>query len=410
MIKNGVLPNRKDHRDYSYHRTFGSVILSRIPDEFDFDVHLTMPDQNADGLYQACTSYTHTDIYTDETKQLSSPLELYKKTMEVLGIKSTDSRYLKVPSDIRHALKAAQQLLGFPSYFDVLDNKPFDTFDTIRMVMSSESKPVTVGTPWLKEWESPQNGIITEVFIYDESAAWHCYKFSGVKKINGVLYLIAKSWQGKNYGDGGLVYFPRSVVNKAFGIGGTFAYTLATPPVNEGDIKPVTLPWWQDLLSRLAIFIKSLNPQPVDAPQAIVEQVPEPPLPVPVIVAQPEVLLWDNPLNVRHSIRLMCDAANLPYDQKNDLCACIQQESQFNIKAIGKVNRDGTQDFGLAQFNNGKNKLGEPYWIGPGADFANAEEVLNDPEKNVRVMIREFKAGHQNYWSSYKTGAYKQWL
>lgn len=123
-----------------------------------------------------------------------------------------------------------------------------------------------------------------------------------------------------------------------------------------------------------------------------------------------ETYLWDTPAHARHSVRVLCDEASMSVAQKNILCACVQQESQFNPKAIGKPNTNGTIDYGICQFNNGKNAEGVPLWIGPGADFASVDEVLNNPEKCVRVMIREFKAGHQNWWSSYKTGAYKKWL
>ena len=124
----------------------------------------------------------------------------------------------------------------------------------------------------------------------------------------------------------------------------------------------------------------------------------------------PDRLLWDTPTNIRHSVRVMCDSAGLSLKDKNIITACIQQESNFMPRAIGKPNKNGTIDFGLCQYNNGKNRLGVPYWIGPGADFTDTEEVLNDPEKNVRVMIREYKAGHIKWWASYSTGAYKRWL
>lgn len=123
-----------------------------------------------------------------------------------------------------------------------------------------------------------------------------------------------------------------------------------------------------------------------------------------------EELKWDTKENARHSARVIMDEYKLRWAEKDLLCACIEQESGFNPKARGKPNRDGTSDFGLCQYNNGKNKAGVPYWIGPGADFADVEEVLNDPEKNVRIMVREYKKGNLKWWSSYSTGAYKKWL
>jgi hypothetical protein len=119
---------------------------------------------------------------------------------------------------------------------------------------------------------------------------------------------------------------------------------------------------------------------------------------------------WSNPTAVRHSIRVMCDENQLTLEAKNILTACIQQESRFNPKAISKPNSNGTTDYGLCQYNDGKNAKGVPYWIGKGAAFKDIDEVLNDPEKNVRVMIQMMKAGKINLWSSYATGAYKKWL
>lgn len=123
-----------------------------------------------------------------------------------------------------------------------------------------------------------------------------------------------------------------------------------------------------------------------------------------------EILKWDNPKDARHSVRVMCDEAGLTVAEKNIITACIFQESAFNPKAIGKPNKNGTIDRGLCQYNDGKNKKGQAYWIGEGADFKDIEEVLNDPEKNVRVMIREFKAGHIKWWSSFSTGAYLKFM
>ncbi len=119
---------------------------------------------------------------------------------------------------------------------------------------------------------------------------------------------------------------------------------------------------------------------------------------------------WGNPKEVRHSCRVIMDEYKLSWKEKDLLCACIQQESGFDTRAIGKPNKNGTRDFGLCQYNDGKNKQGIAYWIGQGADFKDIDEALDDPEKNVRVMVREYKKGNLKYWSSFSTGAYKRYL
>ena len=120
--------------------------------------------------------------------------------------------------------------------------------------------------------------------------------------------------------------------------------------------------------------------------------------------------LWDNPVNAKHSVRVLCDEMGLSVNDKNILDACIHQESDYNPKAIGKTNSNGTIDYGICQFNNGKNAYGVPYWIGQGAYFSSTDEVLNNPEKCVREMIAQYKLGHISWWSSYSTGAYKKYL
>lgn len=419
-MKNGLLPRTKDKRDYSYFRTFhkdilanpvlGSAVLASIPDEFDFDVHLTMPDQNADGLYNACTAYAQSDIYTDETKKVVSPKDLYAKTMEVMGIKPTDPKYLRVACDIRSALKAAKLLYNFPSYFDILDGAPFDTFDTIRMVLYSQKRTASIGTPWLKEWEHPQNGIITETFLFDDSASWHDYKFTGTKKIDGVIYLVAKSWQGPNFGSGGLVYFPRSVVNKSFGVKGTFAYTFAPPPTDPGDVVTVA-GFWENLFTSILNFIKSLTPQPVppiDVPEPvpIAETSVESPQPVTIEPAE-QTLLWDTKVNSRHSCRVVMDEYHLGWNEKDTLCAVLEAESNFNINAMNynkdKAGKVWSVDAGIAQIN-------DYYNIGPGKYFASVDEVLANPAKSVRFMVEMYQQGHLTMWSSVKSGAYKKFL
>lgn len=154
----------------------------------------------------------------------------------------------------------------------------------------------------------------------------------------------------------------------------------------------LTLREWLGLLPKESV-------KSVITPEVITPKMPEEPK-----------YKWDTKANVRHSVRVICDEEGLNWANKNLICACIEQESGFNPKAIGKINKDGTQDFGLCQYNNGKNGRGQAYWIGANADFKNVDEVLNNPEKNVRVMIREFERGNLKYWSSYKTGAYKKYL
>lgn len=116
----------------------------------------------------------------------------------------------------------------------------------------------------------------------------------------------------------------------------------------------------------------------------------------------PPKLLWDTPKEAFHSTRVMCDNAGLTYDIKNEICYTIYRESEFKIGAIGKPNSNGTRDYGICQFNDGKNAKGIPFWIGEGATFKDINEVLTNPEKCVTVMIQTYKAGHIGWWYGHK--------
>lgn len=156
------------------------------------------------------------------------------------------------------------------------------------------------------------------------------------------------------------------------------------------------------------------EPETVPVPSPIVESHTEPPV---ASVPVPENLLWDTQKRAFHSARVVMDETGLTgvtdkatgHSAKDLLCACIFQESRFRPSAIGKPNSNGTIDYGLCQYNNGKLN-GVPLWIGPGAAFASIQEVLTNPEKNVRIMVKTYKQGHLDWWASYKFGDYKPWL
>lgn len=157
-----------------------------------------------------------------------------------------------------------------------------------------------------------------------------------------------------------------------------------------------------------ALFIQKTIPV-VSTP--VIPLIPQPMSiqPVPTPVPETPKYLWDTPQHAYHSTRLICDEMNLSVAEKNLICSCIYQESEFHKGAIGKPNHDGTIDYGLCQYNNGTLR-GIPLWIGPGAAFRDINEVLSDPEKGVRIMIKTYQAGHLNWWASYSTGANKKWL
>lgn len=126
--------------------------------------------------------------------------------------------------------------------------------------------------------------------------------------------------------------------------------------------------------------------------------------------APPSPFVWDTPSDAQKSAQMICAEMGLSQDLTNILVACIHQESDFNPKAVGKPNKNGTTDWGICQFNDGKNAKGVPYWIGKGAAFPSTDFVLANPESSVRLMCKLFSEGQMSQWSSYNSGAYKKYL
>jgi hypothetical protein len=109
---------------------------------------------------------------------------------------------------------------------------------------------------------------------------------------------------------------------------------------------------------------------------------------------------FNTPVKACHSVRVMCDAAGLSLEMKNDICATIYQESGFNWRIPGKINNNGSRDWGLCQYNDGSLN-GKQLWIGKGCLFSSVQDCLDNPERAVKNMIQCFKDGHANWWMGY---------
>ncbi len=169
----------------------------------------------------------------------------------------------------------------------------------------------------------------------------------------------------------------------------------------------------KDIWPALQFLARLFFPRPEEVKDNPVINPPVPVEPPKPVEPEKEVLLWDTPKHTWHSVRVMCDNSGLTFTQKNVLCACVWQESNFfNYLPSGKpvINqniKDGkvwSTDWGLLQVN-------DHYWIGAGKLFPSVDYVLKNPAKVVQWMIDFYKAnGNLNRWSSYSTGAYKKHL
>jgi len=228
-------------------------------------------------------------------------------------------------------------------------------------------------------------------------------------------YALMQNSYGKEVGKDGIQRIHRSIINKWAEV-----YGMAIPiDATQDEIRwavenGVKLDgnWLLNIVIALLNFAKDLLEQLKQKTMGIFTK------------RVGSAMLWDTPAHIRFNVRTICDELysyyKVPYWKrwfmKAEICACIKQESNWSSKdgktvvpIIGKPNSNGTRDWGLCQYNDGKYK-GKPLWIGEGALFKDTDEALYNMEKGVREMIKQQIAGNLWYWSSYKFGDYKKHL
>lgn len=147
------------------------------------------------------------------------------------------------------------------------------------------------------------------------------------------------------------------------------------------------------LLERLRQVLVQLN-------EYLISRMP-PPAP------KPNQYYWKTPAEAKQSVIVICGEMGLTKEETKLICACIQQESQFNNTAIGRnKDKEGnvlSTDWGICQIN-------DYYHVGPGKRWASVSQIIDNPDKAVRWMIQMYKQGLLKLWVSYSSGAYKKYL
>ena len=267
------------------------------------------------------------------------------------------------------------------SYWDCHSDGNGDAFDNTINASNHANSAVTVWTNWYLNWDTllplevmPQ-GVGTP--------SYHDWVIKGWQMVNGVQMMVVDADLGQ------VNLMPREVFNLEVAKLGCGTGIPATAVIQTVERRSL-IQWLIDCYQNLILLLRS--EQSGTLPPTSTE------------------LAWDTQGNCSHSVRVMCDQAGLTLQDKNIIWACIRQESDFLPTAIGKYNLNGTRDWGICQFNDGKNAHGIPLWIGDGAIFPNTQYVLDNPQACVAEMIAQYKLGHINWWASYKTGAYLKWL
>jgi len=114
------------------------------------------------------------------------------------------------------------------SYFKIDASGYIDLFNALRASLwqnKDKKREILTGCVWEKEWNNTNEGIIP----YDKGTSLfgHAFAFIGQKNIGNELYLVAQLSNGGNFGDKGLFYFPRKVVNRKCTFGNYMAIDMS---------------------------------------------------------------------------------------------------------------------------------------------------------------------------------------
>lgn len=422
----GLKPRKYlDHKNYDYGRTFGTteVLLS----DLNFEAGITNPSQNQpDNLFgnpafpNGCTAFTTTDIATDEDKVQYNPGFTYARTLLI------EDAAPNSPCSIEDSMKSSTdyglQAHGETDtdalthrrapYFEIRPHNGQDWFDAARSAIQTNKRSISVGTQWFPEFTA--SGGVVDDFNLRSTTDWHCYKVSGWIPKGTNIYLIVKPWLGPEYGDNGFFYFSRTAFNKLMSVSGTGMFTNAH--AQPGDIQTVRLSIQQLILSlsmRLLgklvqlLAIKKQSVVPLQAP--VVPVAPSLPIPPQSMTLDPvdTLLPWNTTSSLSHenwhNVRVLADLEGLSHQLKEELCATVWGESDFDTHARlenkDKLGRVWSTDAGICQWNS--------YWHGKEITTA---EAFNNPEKAVRLMCKYFLAGQADQWVAHSSGAFKAHL
>lgn len=190
--------------------------------------------------------------------------------------------------------------------------------------------------------------------------------------------------------------------------------------------------WFLELLAFLRTLAHETGYDEPLAPPTMAPVSPQEPPSAPItpnpIPMNPDTLLpWNTTNSLSHenwhNVRVLCDLEGLSHEQKEELCATVWGESEFNTHAKctnyayrtehdaeGNVVLDANHqpvvikyvasvDNGIAQWNTHYH----------GSEIT-PDQAVNNPEMSIRLMCSYWKRGQSNQWVAHSTGRYKQFL
>lgn len=272
--KHALLPTTPDPRDFSRHKIFGSIALANLSTE-DFLVEPPLEIMNQDINYPSdfCSAYALTAVSEDQDGLEEVPEYTFAKAKQVLiqnqGITDDAHKLLIIQAfglqlrDIcnggvkygflerehdpfacntvdRPPRDFLADYRNWPAELDALAwehaknsyvscDGPYDTFDNFRTALfanRANRQSIITGALWRRSWSTAPGGVISDAtYNVNETGSGHAFKICGQATTEAGLCLVAQLSDGVDFGDHGLFYFTRSVVNREFGPYGGFHFS-----------------------------------------------------------------------------------------------------------------------------------------------------------------------------------------
>lgn len=240
----GMTATPEDVRDFKYEDVFGAPPPAPLEDFL-----VSTPIIKDQGRTDLCTAYMATEGASAQDEMVFEPAYTFAQTKKILGsiegyganprvacqavqkfgalpyrmtrqhideITEYDRDYLAnwenwSAEDVRNADEFRKE-----SFFDVVmsGGDVFDSMVSALYANRAQKRLIMTGCKWRGSWNLTEGGIVPDE--YSTEGIGHAFVFIGQKIIDAIQYLVCQNSFGTDYGDDGLFYFPRSVINREF--------------------------------------------------------------------------------------------------------------------------------------------------------------------------------------------------
>lgn len=252
----------KDHKRYSFHKTFGSntVLIDINLDKnlSNFNQNLPNPLTGSPALPEGCTCFSRADTATNEDSIIYDPNYTYQLACQEENVPFGQPLYLETAYRVSRygGLKAISDPAGTElnhrrgPYFWVNPSWGQDWFNALWNAMVMGARPLSIGSVWYPEMN--QMVIIDEVNIRPTYMG-HSWEICAVQTQNGIPRMKVKWWGGEPK------WFGRSAINSLMQQNGSICITDVDGQATVADIKSIG--FINLLIQELKNFMSRLSPK-----------------------------------------------------------------------------------------------------------------------------------------------------